>query len=70
MILYGIAIILTLGAVIWGPRLREERSRFGHNFADTDIGIGRNQRNSNRNSIPNQGDNLEENLNNKKNKPR
>ena len=70
LILYGIAIILTLGAVIWGPRLREERSRFGHNFADTDIGIGKNQRNSNRNSIPNQGDNLEENLNNKKNKPR
>lgn len=65
-------IIITFGGVFWGPWLFKKIFGCCYNFEDDNIIVianeYENQESSNQNSIPNQGNNLEESLNNGENK--
>ena len=58
-------IIITLGGIFWGPWLFKKIFGCCYDFEDTVVPTNEtdNQKSSNQNQMPNQGNNLEENLN-------
>ena len=62
-------IIITLGGIFWGPWLFKKIFGCCYDFEDTVVPTNEtdNQKSSNQNPMPNQDNNLEENLNDKEN---
>ena len=68
-ILFILLTIITLGGTFWGPWLFKKIFSCCYDFEDTVVPTNEtdNQKSSNQNPMPNQGNNLEKNSNDKEN---